>query len=37
MEGDSGGVTMEGKLWRHLTMEGQLSRGLTMEGDYEGA
>ena len=42
MEGDYGrvtmeGVTMEGKLWRHLTMEGQLSRGLTMEGDYEGA
>ena len=37
MEGDYGGVTMEGKLWRRLTMEGQLSRGLTMDGDYEGA
>ena len=37
MEGDYGGVTMKGKLWRRLTMEGQLSRGLTMEGNYEGA
>ena len=40
-EGDYGGVTMEGKLWRRLTMEGQLSRGnyggATMEGDYGGA
>ena len=37
MEGDYGGVTTEGKLWRCLTIQGQLSRGLTMEGDYEGA
>ena len=37
MEGDYGGATMEGKLWRCLTMEGQLSTGLTMEGDCERA